>query len=143
MFSFSSFGGVAVLEVDSVKPLDRRLKSSCLNAGTGGMSSIGYSFCGDELPFFCPKENVLPARFRKLDPLDLGLLRGGTSWNPFLLECRQSSWARSAEEGAVEALLCREEASVDVALVVLEAPLPLRKRSQFRGETFLHLKNEQ
>ena len=31
------------------------------------------------------------------------------------------------EDGAVEALLCLEEVSVDVALVVLDAPLPLRR----------------
>lgn len=31
----------------------------------------------------------------------------------------------SADEGAVEALLCLDEVSVDVALVVLDPPLPL------------------
>lgn len=34
-------------------------------------------------------------------------------------------WLRSAEEGAVETLLCREEVSVDMVLVVFEDPLPL------------------
>lgn len=31
----------------------------------------------------------------------------------------------SAEDGAVDALLCRDELSVDVAFVVFDAPLPL------------------
>ena len=33
--------------------------------------------------------------------------------------------AISADDGAVEALLCLEDVSVDVALVVLDPPLPL------------------
>lgn len=38
----------------------------------------------------------------------------------------------SADDGAVDALLCRDEASVDVALVVLEAPLALAMLAQTR-----------
>lgn len=42
----------------------------------------------------------------------------------------QSSWPfRSAEEGAVDALLCREELSVELVFVVLEDPLPLAAES--------------
>lgn len=43
-----------------------------------------------------------------------------------LAESRQSSFAfKSAEEGVVEALLCREESSVELVFVVLVDPLPL------------------
>jgi hypothetical protein len=57
--------------------------------------------------------------------LDLVRGRGGFSLICLRFPAR-SSWAldASADEGAVEALLCLDEA-VDVALVVLDEPLPL------------------
>ncbi len=75
--------------------------------------------------FFAPKENVRPARSRKLDVLDLVKGRGGISLVGLRFPAR-SSWGIgiSADDGAVEALLCRDEA-VDVALVVPDDPLPL------------------
>lgn len=95
--------------------------------GTSGTVSWG----GGALCFFwTPKEKVRPARFKNPDPLDLGAARAPMSWRFFLPACFESS--RSADEGAVEALLCLEEVSVDVALVVFDAPLPLR-RSQRHG----------
>jgi hypothetical protein len=79
--------------------------------------------------FLCaPKENVRPARFRKPEPEDLEADLKVASCSGFLEMLRGSSLPAcpmSAEEGAVDALLCREEASVDAPLVELEAPLPL------------------
>jgi hypothetical protein len=107
----------------------------------GGKSGIGGSSSGGGmLYFFCPpNEKVRPARSKNLDPMDLfprpcisdDELLGG----PF----RLSSWNRlpplkSAEEGAVEALLWREEVSVDVVCVVLDKPLP---RFAFISENML------
>lgn len=77
--------------------------------------------------FWTPKEKVRPARFRNPDPLDLTPDRGAISCRFFFEECFGSSCpSRFVDEGAVEALLCLDEVSVDVALVVLDAPLPLR-----------------
>lgn len=92
--------------------------------GTGGTSGVES---WEEWLFFLltPKENVRPARFRKPDPLDLGACLAPMSWRFFLPECFASSM--SVDDGAVEALLCLEEVSVDVALVVFDAPLPLRR----------------
>ena len=59
-----------------------------------------------------PKENVRPAAFKNPPEEDLGI--GGTGTSP-----------ESADDGAVEELLWREELSVEVALVVLEDALPL------------------
>lgn len=83
-------------------------------------------FGGGTVFFFCPpKENVLPARSRKLDVLDLVRGRGGISLVVLRFPARSSlALDASADDGAVEALLCRDEA-VDVALVVLDDPLPL------------------
>lgn len=76
--------------------------------GTG--SSVGM---GGSEPFLeLPNENVLPAFLRK---------------PPWLrLEARPSSAGMplSVDDGAVDALLCREELS-DAVLVLLEPPLPL------------------
>ncbi len=44
------------------------------------------------------------------------------------------SWPRSAEEGAVDALLCRDELSVEAVLVVLDEPLPLLTCQLVRSE---------
>jgi hypothetical protein len=85
-----------------------------------------------------PKEKVRPADLRKLDEEDLGM--GGTGG---ILCCGRDgdeyersagvlldttfvpSWGpRSVDDGAVEALLCLEESS-EIVLVVLEEPLPL------------------
>lgn len=69
------------------------------------------------------------ARSKSPEPIDLELLRLGGSCDAVLGGVR-SSWLfgpfMSADEGAVEALLCRDELSVDVALVVLDRLLPLR-----------------
>lgn len=77
--------------------------------------------------FFCPpNEKVRVARSKKPDLEEPP--RTGDSWDDEVVGCRTSSCPapfKSVEEGAVEALLCREELSVDVALVVLETPLPL------------------
>lgn len=97
----------------------------------GGTSGIGSLLGAGVLCFFCtPKEKVRPARFKNPDPLDLGAARDETSWRFFFPVCFESS--RSADDGAVEAALCLEEVSVDVALVVFDAPLPL-ERSQRHG----------
>jgi hypothetical protein len=118
-----------------VVPLDPVRPGSAMMGMGGGKSGIGGSSSGGGmLYFFCPpNEKVRPARSKNLDPMDLfprpcisdDELLGG----PF----RLSSWNRlpplkSAEEGAVEALLWREEVSVDVVCVVLDKPLPLCNR---------------
>ena len=57
---------------------------------------------------------------------DFGI--GGTGISAPILRgvFRQSSWPpRSADEGAVEELLLREELSVEAVFVVLDEPLPL------------------
>lgn len=59
-----------------------------------------------------PNENVRPAALKNPDEEDLGT--GGTGTSP-----------ESADDGAVDELLWREELSVEVALVVLEDALPL------------------
>lgn len=67
-----------------------------------------------------------PAALRKPLFPDFGSGGGGTSPCDFLFAFLQSSCPlTSAEEGAVDALLCREEVSVEVVLVVLDDPLPL------------------
>lgn len=125
LLSSSSLGGVAVLVVEAVKALVLPYSSSLWNVGRGGTS--GSCVGGGVWCFvFIPKENVRPARSRKLEVLDLVSGRG-TSW--FFRFPPRSSWvfAISADEGAVDALLCRDDVSVDVALVVFDAPLPLSR----------------
>lgn len=56
------------------------------------------------------------------------------SWMGFRRIAFRSSWpcVRSvADDGAVETLLCRDDASVELVLVVFDEPLPLRHRSVF------------
>lgn len=47
----------------------------------------------------------------------------------FLFNFQSSCPFRSAEDGVVDALLCREELSVELVFVVLEDPLPLAAES--------------
>lgn len=127
-FPPSSFGGVAVLAVEAVMPLDRLYSSSYWIVGTGGTSEGLLSCGGGTLPFFwTPKEKVRPARFKNPEPL--GLWGGREASGTAFLPAPRSSCAfgppMSADDGAVEALLCREELSVDVAFVVWDAPLSL------------------
>lgn len=68
--SSSSFGGVAVLVVEEVKPRGLGVK---LCAGTGGGASSTGGMC-----FLVPKEKVRPARFKKPEP-DLGTEGRGAS----------------------------------------------------------------
>jgi len=81
--------------------------------------------------FFCPpNENVRPAAFRNPAEEDFGIGGTGMSTGSFLCAPRHSSEPPvSADDGAVEALLWRDELSVKVVLVVFEEPLPLLKVS--------------
>lgn len=76
-----------------------------------------------------PKDHDLPA-FKKPE---LGLdddCVWYSVWDFLTAEFFQSSCEfRSAEEGVVEALLCREELSVEFVFVVLDDPLPLAEES--------------
>ena len=71
---------------------------------------------------------------------DLGIGGGGgISIGIFRFAPRHSSCPpKSADEGAVEALLWREELSVEAVFVVLDDPLPLvkevRRKARQRGE---------
>ena len=77
--------------------------------------------------FFCPpKDHERPEDFKKPDELDLGIGGTGMSGYDLLFEVRHSSCPpKSAEDGAVDALLWRDELSVEAVLVVLDEPLPL------------------
>jgi hypothetical protein len=103
--------------------------------GIGGTSGTSSSMGEVALAFFDPKEKVRPALDRNPEPLEGTPRRVGVSCRVFLGVFRASSdgavavAGMSAEDGAVDALLCRDEASAEDALVKLEAPLPLVVRS--------------
>jgi hypothetical protein len=124
----SSVGGVAVLVVEEVMPRALPWGSSCWRVGIAGTSGGGSLVTGGGTEFFFwpPNEKVRPALFRKLEGLDFGVVRLTMSCKGFLVvRCSSCPLTpMSADDGAVDALLCRDEASVDVALVVFEAPLP-------------------
>jgi hypothetical protein len=110
-----------------VAALDRLFGCACapVTAGLGGgeWSSTGT---GAECFFCLPNEKVRSAAFRNPPEEDFGIGGTGMSTGGFLCVFRQSSWPPvSADDGAVEALLCREELSVEVVFVVFEEPLPL------------------
>jgi hypothetical protein len=114
---------VAVVVVDDVVALGRPCTFPAgVDGGDSSIVGVGGKF------FFCPpKENVRPAERRKPTPDGFGTGGTGISVTAFFCVPRHSSEAPvSAEEGAVETLLLREEElSVSVVLVVLEDPLPL------------------
>lgn len=116
--SLSTLGGVTVVEVDEVGALGRP------SAGVDGGDSSIVGAAGR--CFFCPpNEKVRPAAFRKPFEDDFGIGGTGMSACSFLWAPRHSSDPPvSAEDGAVEALLLRDELSVRVVLVVFEEPLP-------------------
>lgn len=72
-----------------------------------------------------PKDQDRPD-FKKETGLAVGVVKDSV-WD-FLFNFQSSCELRSAEEGAVEALLCREELSVELVFVVFEDPLPLVER---------------
>ena len=124
-----------MVEVEEVGALGRPFAGVCIPLATGldgGDSSIvgGAGRC-----FFCPpKENVRPAAFRNPLEEDLGIGGMGMSVGGFLCAPRHSSEPPvSAEDGAVEALLWRDELSVKVVLVVFDEPLPLEAISSQQG----------
>lgn len=121
--SLSTLGGVTVVEVDEVGALGRP------SAGVDGGDSSIVGAAGR--CFFCPpNEKVRPAAFRKPFEDDFGIGGTGMSACSFLWAPRHSSDPPvSAEDGAVEALLLRDELSVRVVLVVFEEPLPLEAKS--------------
>jgi hypothetical protein len=130
--SLSTLGGVTVVVVEEVGARGLRLAGVCIPVATGldgGDSSIvgGAGSC-----FFCPpNENVRPAAFRNPPEADFGIGGTGISIGGFLCAARHSSEPPvSAEDGAVEALLWRDELSVRVVLVVFEEPLPLEPNQQ-------------
>lgn len=127
--------GVAVLAVEAVMPLGRFSPLSLCKLRIGGISGMRSSLGGGIECFFCPpNENVRLARSKKLD-LDPPRLGGGCGCccggclvvYRWLSSCAFPA-PKSVEDGAVEALLCRDELSVDVAFVVFETPLPLELR---------------
>lgn len=92
--------------------------TSCSPAGVGGSCF-----------FEPPKDQDLPAFKNPELGLDDDCVLYSV-WDFLLAESFQSSCAfRSAEEGVVEALLCREELSVEFVFVVLDDPLPLAEES--------------
>lgn len=81
-----------------------------------------------------PKDQVRPD-LRNED--GLAVVVANPSVRDFLFDFHSSCPLRSAVEGAVDALLCREELSVEVVLVVLDDPLPLGKESALAlGSTY-------
>lgn len=117
-----------------VVPLDPVRPGSAMIGKGGGKSGIGGSSSGGGMVyFFCPpNEKVRPARSKNLDPMDLlEFPRPCTSDDELLGgPFRLSSWnklppLKSADDGAVDALLWREDVSVEVVCVVLDKPLPL------------------
>lgn len=89
----------------------------------------------EEWLFLVPNEKVRPAALRNPLLADFGIGGRGISWYDFLgTGLLESSWMAAlfswVEDGAVEALLCREELSVNEDFVVLfERPLPLLELS--------------
>lgn len=103
--------------------------------GTGGGVSSGTK----GRVFFEPKEKVRPARLRKPEP-DLepwgGALSAGRGFLAILASSRICAWLGSADgvadDGVVEAALCRDDVSVDAVFVVLEDPLALDRTKLVR-----------
>ncbi len=92
------------------------------DSGIGGSSATGI---GGRCFFWPPKDHDRPADFKNPE-LDFGIGGMGTSAIALLFAALQSSWPpRSADEGAVDALLWRDELSVEAVLIVLDEPLPL------------------
>lgn len=116
-----------MVEVDEVGALGRPFPGVCgpMAAGLDGGDSSIVGAAGK--CFFCPpNEKVRPAAFRNPLEDDFGIGGTGMSICGFLCAPRHSSEAPvSAEDGAVEALLWRDELSVKVVLVVFDEPLPL------------------
>lgn len=114
-----------------VVPLDPARPGSAMGIGGRRSGKGGSSGGGGMVYFFCPpNEKVRPALSRNLDPMDLLAPPRPCISEDELLGGRLSSWnklppLKSADDGAVEALLWREEVSVDVVCVVLDRPLPL------------------
>lgn len=116
-----------MVEVEEVAVLDRAFAGFCggVAVDVAGRDSSIEGTSG--VCFFCPpKENVRPEAFGS-PPDDFGSGGTGTSTAGFFSTARHSSGPTiSAEDGAVDALLWRDEFSVEEAvLVVFEEPLPL------------------
>lgn len=113
--------------VEEVGALGRPFPGVCIPAAVG-LDGGDSSIVGGAGKFFFwpPNENVRPAAFRNPLDDDFGIGGTGISIVGFLCAPRHSSEPPvSAEDGAVEALLWRDELSVKVVLVVFEEPLPL------------------
>lgn len=97
--------------------------------GTSGVSGTSCSprGLGGDCFLEPPKDQDRPDLKRKEDGLADGVAKASV-WD-FLFNFHSSWPPKSAEEGAVDALLCREELSVELVLVVLDDPLPLAKES--------------
>lgn len=125
-----------MVEVEEVAVLDRAFAGFCggVAVDVAGRDSSIEGTSG--VCFFCPpKENVRPEAFGS-PPDDFGSGGTGTSTAGFFSTARHSSGPIiSAEDGAVDALLWRDEFSVEEAvLVVFEEPLP---RLGFRSANIL------
>lgn len=105
------------------------LPLGCSSTIFGEGESLGGGV-GDGL--FLPHDKVRPAVLRLKAEVDFGT--GGKGMSLKGLSCGDLHSSRpciSADEGAVDAALNREELSVVDAVFVLEAPLPLSKSQQF------------
>lgn len=126
--------GTIVFAVDAVAVLVRPEVLSCAwvgSGGTGGMSERWPLVCTiGGLLTGLPNEKVLDAACFRIPGTLLDLVPDSTApWSltGFLRTALDSSWpcVRSVDEGAVETLLWRDDASVEFVLVVFDEALPL------------------
>lgn len=111
-------------------------------SGTGGVAGSFPVGTGGSCFFWAPNDHDRPpGPFINPDGLDFGT---GTSVKVLLFANFHSSCAfRSAEDGVVDALLWRDELSVEFVLVVLDDPLPLLifVRSKFHSGWWFDLRH--
>jgi hypothetical protein len=124
--SVSIFGGVTVVAVDDVVAL--ALPTGEFEAVCQGLSGIGSSSAGTggRCFFWPPNEKVRPADLRKPEFETLGPAGclGTSPWCVLLEDRASSSGVKSADDGAVDRLLWRDELSVEAVFVVFDEPLP-------------------